>query len=242
MAGAAGLAAGCADDNSSLFIYGVQYPVPPGCFLIADPTQRMLDYGYLDLAIRSNYIAWLLVGNQLTPRGAKLNTRTETMQVSLSGAEVQLTDSQGNALADKFSVYGSGFATPSKSETPGLGLFAAQLIPDPIGQKFKDPSFGVVGTTTLKQVIAKVRVFGQTTGNQDVESAELSFPISVCYGCLISYPVSSLSADGTQCVANATTGGGGQVVSCNVGQDDIIPCTLCAATLDVCKNVPKQTP
>jgi hypothetical protein len=235
LVGAAVSASACSDNNSSLLIAGVMYAKAPDCTVSGDPTQPMLGGGTLDLAFRSNYRAWLLVGNQLTPRGQKENLKTETTRVTLNGAEITLTDSQGNAIAGvgKFSVFGTGFVNTSKSEEPAWGLFSTTLIPDTVGAALTKE----IGTsrTTKKQVIVNVKVFGQTTGNISVESGPLSFPINVCYGCLISYPQADISITTGECQApnNVVE----VALACNIGQDDPIPCSVCATTIDACKKV-----
>src|SRR3954468_3826379 len=181
---AAGLAIftpSCSDNNSSLFITGVLYPTPPQCALTPELTAVSLGSGILDLGFRQNYKASLLVGNQLTSRGSKQTLRTETSRVTLRGAEVHLNTSTGQELF-KFSVNGSGFVDVNRGEDSAFGLFEAELIPGSIGQQLTTTLGIPAGGTS--QVIALVRVFGETLGNQELTSSELSFPITVCTGCL----------------------------------------------------------
>ncbi len=235
---------GCADNNSSLFIVGVEYDKPPTCVVTADPTQEELGYGILDVAFRSDYQAWLLVGNQFTPRGSKQTLRTETTRINLRGAEVTLTNSDGSALKDgnttvgQFSVYGSGYADSSTSEEPGWGLFAADLIPSSVGDILAKPFNGKPGG--INTVVATVRVFGNTLGNTSVTSGELSFPIQVCYGCLVQYPLEALvfpTNGGTPtCSAGSTDI---PVPGCRVGQDDTVDCRSCQQ-LSICQTLQTQ--
>src|SRR5260221_3796914 len=239
LVGAAVLAPGCADNNSTLFITGVIYDKPPGCTVSADPASLYLGSGTLDLAFRKNYQAWMLVGNQLTSRGSKQTLRSETSRVNLTGAEIDLTDSLNNRIK-KFSVHGSGFVDVSRGEDPGWGLFGADLIPSTVGETLA----GRVGTgATVLEVIATVRVFGSTLGNQDVTSAELSYPIRVCYGCLVQYPL--VAVDFVTDPANPTCSSSATelpITGCRPGQDDYIDCRSCAATHDICNSVPAQAP
>jgi hypothetical protein len=238
-------AAGCSTDNSTLFITGVLYTKAPACVVTADPGGVYLGSGVLDVAFATNYKAWVLVGNQYTPRGSKDNLRTETTGVNLRGAEISLTTSEGNPIAcgktpgcDKFSVFGSGFAHSAKGTDPGWGLFAADLIPDSVGEGLK-ASIGQNRSKTMS-IVANIKVFGDTLGNQEITSGQLSFPINVCYGCLIQYPLASVVPDPANkgkfiCQVGASSA---PTLGCNPGQDDAIDCTSCTATKTACLNVP----
>jgi hypothetical protein len=237
---AAVTAAGCAENDSTLFIYGVLKELPPACTVLADPASEMIGSGRLDIALRTNYEAWLLVGNQYAPRGAKQQLRTETTRVTLTGAEITLKDAaSGKVLSCKnqpncgqFSVYGSGFANSSKSEDPGWGAISAQLIPSAVGESYLADLTGALskaGPSTIG-LVATVRAFGTTLGGQDVETGGFSFPIQVCNGCLIDY--SSIVFPATKCTlgANETVTAAG----CRMGQDESVDCRACLPA-DVCR-------
>jgi len=222
-------ASACADNNSTLFIVGALYRKPPSCTVTNDPNNTFIGSGVMDVSFTKSYQATLLVGNQFTARGSKQNLRVETTRVNLKGAEVTLKDSSGKETA-KFSVYGSGFADSAKGEDPGYGIFDADLIPESIGQGFADTLGKNRGARN--QVVATVRVFGDTLGNTSVTSGELSFPIEVCYGCLVTYPLQAVNLAG-ECVTSTTEALTG---SCRTGQDDTIDCRSCRAAFGVCKS------
>ena len=205
-------ASGCVNNESSLFIKGVLKLEAGDCTASADASGTMLAGGIMDPALTNRYMAALLVGNQMVPRGDPDQVRTETARVSLRGAEVRLADSEGNPL-DEFSVDGTGFVDPSGGETPGYGIMFATLIPDSGGL----PSY----------VIANVKVFGRTLGGRELESNELAFPIEVCQQpCLISYPLEAddPSRSGYQCARAAD---GDLERPCFLGQDEPVDCRLC---------------
>src|SRR5690606_8651239 len=118
--------------------------------------------GVLDRLFANDYTAALLIGNQLTARGSREQLRTETSRVTLRGAEVRLETLKGAELAPAFSSTATGFVDAAAGTDPSLSVMYASLIPASI-------------SSTLPQgtVVAKVRVFGNTLGGQDVESAEL---------------------------------------------------------------------
>jgi hypothetical protein len=176
----------CADNDSSLFIAGVMVVKPPTCTVTADPTQPQQFSGILDVGVTSSYQAVLLVGNQLTARGAKQELNTETTRVVLDRAEVSLRFpsgqqiSCGNENCSEFSVYGTGFATSTTGEDPGWGLFNAELIPPLVAQTL---SAQIGSSTDLLSVVATVKVSGHTLGGKRLDSAPLSYSIDVCNGC-----------------------------------------------------------
>lgn len=235
---------GCADNNSSLFIASVLYDLAPQCEVQADLTAPTLGGGTLDLAFRKTYEASLLVGNQLASRGSKETLRAETSRVTLRGAEITVSDSTGVDLYT-FSVNGTGFVDVSRGEDSGLGIFEAELIPASIGDELltRLNQFKMANKSTSQetsqQVVAKVRVFGDTLGNEELTSSELSFPITYCEGCLINYPLEAIGVNPAtnqpQCsnmLTNVPQGG------CRLGQDDPVDCRTCSATLALCNNVP----
>jgi hypothetical protein len=234
---AGSVAAGCADNNATLFVFGVLAPTAPTCDVIADPAQLVLGSGTLDVALRTNYEARLLVGNQYTPRGAKQQLKAETTRITLTGAEITLKDGatdkiitcKNQAHCGEFSVYGSGFANPSKSEDPGWGIIFAQLIPNAVGESFRN-TLTAPGTVNL---VATVKVFGTTLGNQDVESGGFSFPIQLCKGCLVDY--STVDSTGA-CPARKE--GDSIPVPCDEGQDEAVDCRACRGLVDLCSCAP----
>jgi len=242
--GAAALIPACADNNSSLFIANVLYDEPPQCIVIPDITSTSLGGGTLDLAFRKTYEASLLVGNQMAARGSKETLRAETSRVTLRGAEITISDSTGNTLYN-FSVNGTGFVDVSRGEDAAYGIFDAELIPASVGDKLlarlNDLKAKTNSTSqqTSDQVVAKVRVFGDSLGNEDITSSELSFPITYCEGCLIEYPliaVGTADAMGVQHCQNDLTDL--PVPGCRLGQDDPIDCRSCSATNTLCDVVP----
>lgn len=203
-------AAGCADNNSAVFIRGVLAVQAPECAAKADPSSALQLGGVLDLAFRTNYQAALLVGNQLVAQGSRDQVRTETSRVVIKGAVVTVKDAAGNTLKS-YTVDATGFVDPASGTEPGYGVVQVELIPD---------SLQLSANT---RVTADVQVFGDTLGGKSITSADLLFPISVCNGCLVSFPAAAL--DPTQpgkCVGDTTA-----TLPCYPGQDDPIDCRLC---------------
>jgi len=222
------LSTGCVEERASIYIDGVLKPQEPECNVENDPTAAQWPRGALDIAITGAYDASLLVGNQLTPRGDKVQAKAETMRVALTAAEVTLLNAVGEQLTcpedeecARFSIYGSGAITVTKSEDPAWGTFAARLIPPVVVQAIA-PDVLASGAVT---VVASVKVRGTTLGGKEVESGEFIFPIDVCYGCLLRY-----NSIVPGCCNRAQ--GEGEDEVCRPGQDEQTSCTQCGG--DIC--------
>ncbi len=221
----------CTDARTGIFVEGVLATPAPECVVVPDPGATHIGRGTLDLAFALDYRAALLVGNQLTPRGDKEQVRTETMNFLVNGAEVELFDSQFNSL-QRFRVPVSGSVPPNASEAPGFSVVFATLIPSSVGEAFLED---LEGTTMTRTVIAEVSVFGETLGGTNLDSSTYTFPIEVCHGCLVMFPLEAVMADADgelRCVGEADGAGD---APCRTGQDSTIDCRLCSAQFPVCQ-------
>jgi hypothetical protein len=212
---------GCADNNTMLFVQGVM-AVTGDCTVRADPGSLMLLTGVMDTYFRSEYRAALLVGNQLVSRGSRDQLRTESNRVVLKGAEVKVLDSQERLLSE-FTVPGTGFADVGTGTDPGYGVLSTILIPS---------SFPAVPGQLY---LVDVRVFGDTLGDTQVESATLRFPITTCDRCLLSFPLEAddPAVSGYQCTSSDKPP---ESTPCRIGQDEAIDCRLCAASDPNCQT------
>lgn len=214
-------ASGCADNKSALFIRGVIALQSPSCEAKADPTTTMLGGGVMDVALTHEYWAPLLVGNQLTERGSRDQVRTETDRVSLTGAVVDVQDASGNSLqGGNYTTDATGFVDPASGDTPSYGVVFARLVPS------------AVSVSAGQQLTVKVRVFGKTLGGRYIESGDLTYPISVCSGCLVSFP--SDAYDPANPGAGCTGDPGNATSPCYPGQDAPLDCRLCPPSNPVC--------
>jgi hypothetical protein len=221
----------CATNDSMMFIIGVYARKQGACQPKPENESPIWARGVLDRLFADEYVAALLVGNQITTRGSREQLRTETSRVSLRGAEVQLETLQGEPLADAFSSTGTGFVDAASGTDPSLAIMYASLIPA-----------SVAGSLPPGTLVAKVRVFGDTLGGQEVESSELAFPIEVCDGCLVAYPAEArdLTADGTDYQCKIATDESDSAAAadvdlpCQVGVDLPVPCTACSGYRDEC--------
>ncbi len=219
---------GCADNESMLFVRGViAWPNSGDCTITADASQLMRLGGVLDLAFRTDYVAPLLVGNQLTRRGSRDQIRTESSRVSLRGSIVEISDPQGNKLTE-YTTDGTGFVDPADGDNPGYGIVSSTLIP---GGLFNagGPFAGITN------VIVNVRVFGNTLGGEDVESNKLTYPIAICTGCTVSFPTKAIDLGTNECISQEDPQA---ALPCAVGLDDPIDCRYCYSRNPYCVSPP----
>lgn len=221
----------CADNEASIFIRQVVVPSSSDCSYAADPGGTFFSHGVMDLAFSREYWAGLLIGNQLVKRGSSEVLRVETSRFRAEGAEVQIETTDG-AVVQSFTVPVAGFADPSSGTDPGWGVVTAVLIDAGTGNALAaNPAFEPgVRSDLVSRVIAVVKVFGRTLGGQEIESGEFRFPISICYGCLVSFPPEATDPSATlpqpNCLASTATGGSVEI-PCNLGQDFPVDCRLC---------------
>lgn len=239
------VAPACVDNDQSIYIRQVSAGTAgtgsAGCTFTPDPSQPGLVEGVVDIALRDNYEAVLLVGNQMISRADNLQTRTESNKAHLDGAIVRVTDANGNDIAE-FTAQSAGFADSANGAVAGFGLIDVTLLDAPTLAKIG----GGLGPTETKLVLAQIKVFGETLGGDDLESGEFQWPIRVCNGCLISFlgaddPLTqgidcNLSASAAGASGGGGGGGGSGTAGCFFGQDQKVPCTACRDTNPRCRS------
>jgi hypothetical protein len=218
LGGAGLLGSSCAENDSSLFIYGVMDITRSQCVASADSAAVLLASGTMDRLFENGYQAAILVGSHLTERGSREKLRTETSRLSITGARITLFGTNGAVIAVDSAA--TGLVNPANGTDPGLAAVFARIIRPEDGD-----SLGPDG-----QIIARIQVLGTTLGGQEIESAEFDYPITVCDGCLISYPAESLT-EGI-CTGGATESETQTV--CFLGQDSPVDCSYCAAYNQAC--------
>ncbi|MBX3258991.1 MAG: hypothetical protein KIS78_18660 [Labilithrix sp.] len=221
---ATALTPACAENDQSIFIRSVLAPSINRqggvCTYTADITQPMLSEGVLDVGIADSYVASLLVGNQLIPRGNALSVRAESNRARLNGAVVRVSDPSGATLSE-FTALGSGFVDPALNNLPSYSAFFVTAIDPASVQRIADQV--PVGQTRL--LVANIKVFGQTLGGVDLETGEFQYPIRVCNGCLVDFSTGDDKA--TDALDCSLPLGDSNQRPCSLGQDEPTPCQLC---------------
>jgi hypothetical protein len=219
---------GCTDEESGLFIQGNVAREPPACLARAEAATTLLGVGVLDVGLKLDYDASLLVGSQLTPRSDKTNLRSETMIAVVEGAEVHLYTDTGE-IDTAFTVPASGVILPDPGDEAGYGIINATLIPQTAGSRLA----GELAPGEIRTRVAEVSVFGKTVGGLDVESAAIRYVIKVCLGCLVDFPSAAVSPQGQCTLMRDQT----PELPCRPGQDAIVDCRSCAQSNSLCLNV-----
>ncbi len=222
LAGTGLLGSSCADNDSTLFIYGVIDINRSQCVASADAGSVLLASGVMDRLFHNGYEAAILVGSHLTERGSREKLRTETSRLNINGAQITLYGTNGATI--NVDSAATGLVNPASGTDPGLAAVFARLV-RPEDMDYLGPE---------GQIIARIKILGTTLGGQEIESGEFDYPITLCNGCLVSYPAESLDASGDVCVGGDSMTGQMQTV-CSLGQDAPVDCSMCAAYNDACK-------
>jgi hypothetical protein len=221
--------AGCAEEETGFFIIGNVLMEAPECVASPDSSSTLLLSGLLDVALRPEYQATLIVGSQLTPRGDKENLRSETMIATITGAEVQVFRDTGE-LDTEFTVPASGVILPDGGAEAGLGIVSATLIPASSGVAL---AAEIQSSAEIRTRVTKTVVFGTTIGGLDVETSPWTYVIRVCEGCLVNFPAAAYQDPTVGCVPVDT--GEAPVTPCHPGQDDSVDCRSCTGGNAFCQ-------
>lgn len=197
-----------------LALEGVLARQPGTCEVRFDDASATLAEGVLDRSLASSYTNALVVRNDFDER------------VQLTGAEINLTTTAGVPLFPPFRPTTNGFVDPG-STTPVFVL----LLPA-----------SIVGELPLGKVLAKVSAHGRTATGKTMTSSATTFPITVCEGCLVSYPESARDPQSPAGEYLCKTGVaaaeslGSEPLPCELGIDLPAPCTACSDLLRICQS------
>ncbi len=247
----------CAKNDESIYIAGVLAPsatrTSGACTYTNDPTQGRLFASVLDVGVRDDYEAVLLVANDMIPRGEPSAPRAESNRIHINGAVVRVTAPGGDDIVPSFTTFASGdVADTQNNGNPGflaVGVpiidgntaagFRTGKLPDgtPVNAAFTVP---VADHVTQREVIVIIRAFGKTLGGLDVESGEFQHVMKICNGCLVSFATGTDPAQQPQpnCfkAIDPAQVNAGATLPCFTGQDEGVDCHLCSNTRDACKK------
>ena len=220
----------CVENDQSIFVRAFLAPSTNrqqgACVYTDDPQQPQLFDGTLDVGVRDNYFAVVLVGSQMIQRGDPNATRAEPNRVHLNGAVVRVTEPNGAQIAE-FTSLATGFADVQQNNNPDYGTMGIIGIDAPTAATLRGQ---IPNRTTTKQVILQVKAFGKTLGGVDLESSEYQVPLEVCNGCLVSFATADTARPVAEQCSGALAGGGSggaAQLPCFAGQDEPVPCQLC---------------
>jgi hypothetical protein len=231
----------CADNNQTIFIRQIQALRAPECNITPDVTAFTTPTGFLDVGVATSYTVYPLIGSQLAARGDLRQNKTEPNRVLIEGAEIELVEPTGAPLAglgglpNPYTVIATGTIDPSVSSDAVYGWTAVELIPPVFLQAYRK-TLAAGGIGSSRTIHAKMRVFGKTLGNTEVETGIFTYPINVCYGCSVFVPVDAVDPKlgGRNCRA-VTEGSTTQSKTvCVAGQDQATDCRVCQGVIPLC--------
>jgi hypothetical protein len=238
LAAAAAISTACVKDDSTVFIFDVlqQQLVSAGssCLFTSDPTQPYISAGRLDIGFRETYQATFLVGNQIVPQGNPTIPQTETSYVQFNGAVVSITDTEGNQLANYTEMVGAAALAPAQGTTPSFEPIGVTIV----DQGTVDQIAPAVIAGATRTLITHTYFFGQTLGGENVQTGEFAFPVTVCYGCLVSFSPGDVDQDASV-IPNCENAVGSSSTTalpgpCYPGEDFSVDCSQCLA-LSICR-------
>ncbi|MCS6799232.1 MAG: hypothetical protein NZ898_12015 [Myxococcota bacterium] len=164
---------GCVDhDGPTLIIRGNAAP-DDECEFKPD---KLVVRGIFDVGATNSYALHPVYVNQMRSRQADAPPRADPNGIRIEGAEVELRDTAGAPLAlgaglpNPYTVMSGTFVPSISANSDGVAVGELEVIPAPYAGALP------VGGT----VVIAVRVFGETLGGVDIESAEYLWPIDVC--------------------------------------------------------------
>jgi hypothetical protein len=205
---ACALTGSCVDDSVSVRIDCV---VPPSADCTYAGTGELCrSQGALNLGATRSYFAGLRVVNGLRARARTSPPLAEPNGLSVSGFDVKIMEPSGatynfGGLPNPFFAPTSGWAAPGGGKFPA----GAELIPDDYGAVLQKNEANA--RTKVGSLLVEVSVRGVTDGNVDVESASISYPVTMFFASADFADGECLEAKGTICLP----GQDADAVACN---------------------------
>lgn len=177
------LAMGCAPSNAGIVIDGL-LAAPDSCeydpssdIFLSRPVMDTTQFG------RPRYFGVVRLTNRLIAlANDRYPLRAEPNVMSIDYAEVEILQIDGTRypfadLPNPFRTVAAGTIAPSTGLEGAPGLTTVELIPFAYG----DQLVGIDDGT----LVISIRITATTAGGATITSAEYSFPIDLCAGCLL---------------------------------------------------------
>lgn len=228
---AAAALGGCADDTPELYIQ--QNGIPDDeCLTASTGGSAFRSRGVLDLLITNQYVMFPLVENSLVSSesvsfggggGEGLSgNEWEANAITLRRAEVSFDapDALGVPLPRSVEIPISGTAQP------GDLISASLLVVSPqIGSALRRSTFLRDSNSSI-DLLVRLKFFGVTGGGREIDSNEFIYPITLCFGCLLSVPPEAVdpSLPAPNCRNTADFNSETADLACFPGQDSPLDC------------------
>lgn len=203
---------GCVDDKIGVHITSIINPENEDGICTAAPDgnhsgQVTWDLESANLTPSTSFSLFLGVQNQLVERTTDIAVNPNG--VDIRGAEVELQDVAGNALdlgglPNPFSMPAAVQIPAGDGSQPGAAVLTMSVIP-------ASYAAALPSDTTI---LVSMKLFGETWGQQEIETDHYRFPVQLCRGCLI-----ECAGPGSMATAPCTCGvglpGGTCLVDCS---------------------------
>jgi hypothetical protein len=210
--------AGCTCRKSeSLYINGVLLSGDPPECTVDTMADSFLAGGVWDVAVGDIYTLNLNIVNALVPRGDLDALIAEPNLINMQGFDISVEAPVGINGFDRTGLFlnVAGVIPPQGTlALAGLPLFGPDVAAD------ARADFGAGGTGTYT-VLVHLSPRGVTLGGNRILGAEFTFPILVCFGCL----VFGCDASGS-CATPAMP----VDAPCGIGQDEAVHCSSVGLT------------
>lgn len=231
----------CAENNQTIFIRQIQALRAPDCTVTADVQSIVTPTGFIDVGVATSYVVYPLIGNQMLSKGDPRQSKAEPNRVQIQGAEIELVEPTGAPLAgigglpNPYTVIASGTLDPATASEAVYNWTAVEVMPAAFIQAYRR-TLSASGIGTSRTVHARIKVFGKTLGQTEVETGVFTYPINVCYGCSVVVPAEAVDAKlpGRNCQATAVTATTNSRTVCIPGQDQATDCRSCQGSVPLC--------
>ncbi|WP_437774465.1 hypothetical protein [Sorangium sp. So ce1097] len=150
------------------------------CTVSCNPTEPFWSEDAVDSAYVASHSATLLVGNQIVPWVDSEVLRTTTSRIQLYEAAVRVSYMDGSPVNEGYIVPIVGLVDRSRSSDVGYNCTDVLLL-DGATMDILRREAAALGREV--EVLATIVIRGRTLGGQEVEAAEWSYPVRVCFGC-----------------------------------------------------------
>lgn len=215
----------CETNNQSLVITGAIPPTVASGVCTYTPGEASLSNPVIDVAFSDIYVVHAAVQSQFVGRKDDQVPRAESNSVSVTGAEVRVTDGLGGELGSFTTLVSTTIITPA-----GVSSVPITVIAPSISARLRNE----MKAGERRQLVIFAKVFGQTLGNKSIESGEYQFVLTAVKGALITFPADTddPTSPGRDCNLPTKDKTLDNNV-CAVGTDAAFTCTLCRERLGV---------
>ena len=236
--------AACFEDNVSFYILGAK-SLSGTCVADTAEAGPFQSAGTLDLIVTDLSYTFPALLKNVMPKSTDMkerqvgDMRSDTNGIQVRSAEItydlgdDLERTIGAQVPGSFAPYTSGFVPSAGGVAtvlfpvlhPALIEALASAIPD------RTTDLSRPGVTILTTVV----VHGKTLDGTDVTTYPFLFPLTVCKGCLLSFPPDASEGDGPPNCRDVSKVESAKT-PCILGQDDPVDCRLCRVQKPISKR------